>query len=298
MKIFDCTTYFDEPLLFELRLNILSKYVDEFIVCEATFTHSGQKKKINFDKKNYPDFKDKITHIVVDKEPDDLLEINESNKSDNSLFRLNAAKRIEKQRNDIISNFNKTNDNDWIIYSDSDEIPDLSKINLRNTNKNLILFKQKFFYYKFNLTLESHDWFGSKACKLSSLKSFTDLRNTKTKKYEWWRLDTIFKKDKFINLQIVNDGGWHFTELKNPNQIYIKHKNDEHHDEFDLTGINETDIEDMVQNRYIPYDHTADKRDLKKKWNKNNRVYLNKINDNKLPNYLIENKCKYLKWFV
>ena len=298
MKVFDCTTYFDEPLLFELRLNILSKYVDEFIVCEATYTHSGQKKKINFDKNSYPDFKDKITHIVVEQEPDDLLEINESNKFDNSLFRLNAAKRIKKQRNEIISYFDKANDNDWIIYSDSDEIPDLSKINLRNTNKKIVLFKQKFFYYKFNLILESQDWFGSKACKFSALKSFTDLRNTKTKKYKWWRLDTIFKNDKYINLQIVDDGGWHFTELKNPKQIYIKHKNDEHHDEFDLTGINEKDIEDMVENRYIPYDHSADKKDLKKKWNKNNRVYLNKINDNKLPNYLIDNKSKYLKWFV
>ena len=298
MKVFDCTTYFDEPLLFELRLNILSKYVDEFIVCEATYTHSGQKKKINFDKNSYPDFKDKITHIVVEQQPDNLLEINESNKFDNSLFRLNAAKRIEKQRNELISYFDEANDNDWIIYSDSDEIPDLSKINLRNTNKKIVLFKQKFFYYKFNLILESQDWFGSKACKFGALKSFTDLRNTKTKKYKWWRLDTIFKNDKFINLQIVDDGGWHFTELKNPKQIYIKHKNDEHHDEFDLTGINENDIEDMVKNRYIPYDHSADKKDLNKKWNKSNRVYLNKINDNKLPNYLIDNKSKYLKWFV
>ena len=46
MKVFDCTTYFNEPLLFELRLNILNDYVDEFIVCEAKYTHSGQKKKL------------------------------------------------------------------------------------------------------------------------------------------------------------------------------------------------------------------------------------------------------------
>ena len=46
MKIFDCITYFDEPLLFDLRLNILNDYVDEFVVCEATYTHSGKKKKL------------------------------------------------------------------------------------------------------------------------------------------------------------------------------------------------------------------------------------------------------------
>tara|TARA_B110000967_G_C18847869_1_gene542970 strand:- start:44 stop:940 length:897 start_codon:yes stop_codon:yes gene_type:complete len=298
MKIFDCTTYFDEPLLFELRLNILDKFVDEFFVCEATYTHSGQPKKINFDKNNYSNFKNRITHIIVDQEPNNLLEISDADKINNSLFRLNAAKRIKKQRDAIASCFDKSNDNDWVIYSDSDEIPDLSKIDLKNINKKIILFKQKVFHYKFNLVLGSHDWFGSKACKFKNLSSFTDLREIKTKKYNWWRLDTILKNNKFINLQIVEDGGWHFTELKSPNEIFIKHKNDEHHDEFDLTGINETDIEDMVKNRYISYDHSADKRDLKKKWNRNNRVYLSKINDNKLPNYLIDNKNKYLKWFV
>ena len=46
MKIIDCITYFNEPLLFELRLNILEKFVDEFIVCEARYTHAGEKKKL------------------------------------------------------------------------------------------------------------------------------------------------------------------------------------------------------------------------------------------------------------
>jgi len=298
MKIIDCITYFDEPLLFELRLKVLNDYVDEFIVCEASYTHSGQKKKINFNKNNYSNLKKKITHIIVDKEPNNLFEINESNKSNNSLFRLNATKRIEKQRNKIMSYLENNNPNDWIIYSDSDEIPDLSKINLKKSEKKIILFKQKIFHYKFNLVLNTYDWYGSKACKLKNLKSITNLRNIKSKKYSWWRLDTIFKNNKFINLKIVDEGGWHFTELKSPNDIYIKHKNDEHHDEFNLTGINKQDIENMVKNGYISYDHNADKIDLKQKWNKNNKIYLTKINDNKLPKCLIENKNKYLKWFA
>ena len=53
----------------------------------------------------------------------------------------------------------------------------------------------------------------------------------------------------------------------------------------------------MVKNAYIVYDHSADKRDLGKKWNKNNRIYLSQINDNKLPDYLIKNKNKYINWF-
>ena len=298
MKIFDCITYFDEPLLFDLRLNMLNKYVDKFIVCEATFTHSGKKKKINFDKNNYPNFKDKIVHIIVNEEPNNLLKIDELNKFDNSLFRLNASKRIEKQRNEIASYFDSSNDEDWIIYSDSDEIPDLSKKDLKNENKKIALFKQKIFYYKFNLGIESLDWFGSRACKFKNLNIISDLRAIKQKKYRWWRLDSAFNKNKFISVNIIDDGGWHFTEIKSPKDIFIKHKNDEHHDEFDLTGINENDIEDMIKNKYMTYDHNADKIDQNKKWNKNNRVYLSKINDNKLPNYLIDNKNKYLKWFV
>ena len=222
----------------------------------------------------------------------------ESNKFNNSLFRLNAAKRIEKQRNEITSFFDKSNNDDWIIYSDSDEIPDLSKINLKNVKKKIVLFKQKVFHYRFNLVLDSYDWFGSKACRLKDLGSISVLRNLKTKKYPWWRLDTLFKQDKHISVKIIDEGGWHFTELKNAKDIFTKHQNDEHHDEFDLTGISESDIEDMIKNKYIPYDHSADKRDLKKKWNRTNRVYLSKINDNKLPKYLIDNKNKYLDWFV
>ena len=119
----------------------------------------------------------------------------------------------------------------------------------------------------------------------------------KTKKYNWWRLDTLFRKDKIINLKIVEKGGWHFTEIKKPEEIFFKHKNDEHHDEFDLTGITKNDIENMVLNKYISYDHNADKRDLKNKWNKKNRVKLDKINDELLPKYLVENKKKYNEWF-
>jgi len=297
MKIFDCITFFNEPLLFELRLNILDKYVDEFIVSEATYSHRGDKKKINFNKELYPKFKNRIKHIIVDEEPKDLIKIKEDDQMKNSFYRLNAAKRIEFQRNSIIKLFNKKNNEDWVIYSDSDEIPNLKNTNFRSNKNKIILFKQSVSYYRFNLALPDYNWFGSKACKFKNLSSMSKLRNIKNKKYGWWRFDTLFKWDKYNNLKIIEDGGWHFTELKSPKDILIKHKNDEHHDEFDLTGINENDIEDMVKNRYIPYDHTADKKDLSKKWNKTNRVSLVKIKDNKLPEYLINHKNKYSEWF-
>lgn len=299
MKVFDCITYYNEPLLFNLRLNILNKFVDEFVVCEANFTHSGEKKKINFKAEDYPKFKNRITHLIVDREPNGLINITKDNKHNNSLFRLNAAKRIEHQRNYLIKHFKekKIDINSWVIYSDSDEIPNLEDVSLSEIKEKILLFRQDVFHYKFNLLLPAHDWFGSKACRLKNLNTFSLLRNIKTKKYHWLRLDTLFKKDKYISLKIVKKGGWHFTELKTPDDIFQKHKNDEHHDEFDLTGIGLEDIQHMIKNRYIPYDHSADKKSFNSKWNKNNRVKLLKINDDKLPKYLIENKRDYLNWF-
>ncbi len=297
MKIIDCITYFNEPLLYEIRLNVLNDYVDEFIVCEATYTHRGSEKKINFDKNMFGKFKNKIKHVIVDTEPNNLEQITKDNSDDNTLFRMNAAKRIGHQRNEIMSCLRGNDLEDWIIYSDSDEIPNLPKFNLKNCKQKIVIFNQILTYYKFNLTLSGYQWFGSKACKLKDLVSINLLRNVKTKKYPWWRLDTLFKKDKYINLKVVNEGGWHFTEIKSPKEIYIKHKNDEHHDEFDLTGITEKDIENMVKNKYIPYDHKADKRDLANKWNKDIKVQLTKISDDNLPKYLIQNKNRYSKWF-
>ena len=58
MKIIDTTTYFEEKLIMEIRLNILNPFVDRFIVSEARFSHSGKEKEIKFDKKDFPKFQD------------------------------------------------------------------------------------------------------------------------------------------------------------------------------------------------------------------------------------------------
>ena len=297
MKVIDCITYFNEPLLFELRLNILDKFIDEFIVCEARFTHAGEKKRLNFDIKKFEKFKNKINYIVIDSEPNDLIKTQNIDEEENSLLRINAQKRIFHQREAIFKEVKKNNNEDWVIYSDSDEIPNLEKFDLKSCKNKFVLFKQRLMYYKFNLTLPNYDWFGSKACKIKNLNSITELRNIKTKKYAWWRFDTLFKKDKFISLKIVNNGGWHFTEIKSPEEIYEKHKNDEHHDEFELTGIKLEDVKNMIKNRYIPYNHKADKQNLNSRWGKNIKIQLSKINNDLLPEYLINNKEKYSIWF-
>ena len=73
MKIFDCTIFLDENMMFEVLLNTLDKYVDKFVISESKYTHSGEKKKLNFDIKKFSDFKKKIIYIPIDDEPDGLI---------------------------------------------------------------------------------------------------------------------------------------------------------------------------------------------------------------------------------
>ena len=75
MNIYDCFQYFDEDVLLDLRLNILDQYVKEFIITEATYTHNGNKKQLKFDINKFQKFKDKIIYIVVDRQPENILDL-------------------------------------------------------------------------------------------------------------------------------------------------------------------------------------------------------------------------------
>ena len=57
MKIIDSFMYFDEDMMLDLRLNILNKYIHKFVICEATYNHNGDEKKLNFDIKNFLNLK-------------------------------------------------------------------------------------------------------------------------------------------------------------------------------------------------------------------------------------------------
>ena len=292
MRVFDTTTFFEEKLMMDLRFNILDPFVDKFIVCEATFSHSGKKKEIKFDKKDFPKFEDKIVHIIINEDPVEKT----YNQNDNSNFlRQNSIKRIETQRNYIGKALEDADKNDYIIYSDNDEIPDLSKIDFKSNKAKIILFKQKLFYYKFNLAYPKIDWFGSKSCKLKDLKNISWLRNIKNRKYNLFRLDTLFSKMKYTNLKIIEDGGWHFTNLKTPEELLRKYLNDEMHSEFELKYDDLKAIEYKIKNKFINYDHLLDTKSSNDK-KQNNRFDLTKVNLDILPNYIINNLEKYKSW--
>ena len=288
MKIFDCTLFTDEKIMFGARLNILNKYVDKFIVSEANYTHSGSPKNFNFNIDDYPKFKDKIIYIKINKLP-------EFSKADLFSKRTKSIKIISYQRNKLLTGLAEADNNDFIIYSDCDEIPNIANLNF-SLLKKITIFKQKSFYYKFNLELKALSWYGSRGCKKKDLIDFELLRQIKPKKYKLWRIDTIFKRDKYQNINIIENGGWHFSQLKSPEDIFKKLSNDEHHDEFEMSGINLEKIRDMVKNRYILHNHNADKKDINSKWNR--QIKLEKVSVSEIPEHIYNNIKFYSEWIA
>ena len=293
MKIYDCTTFYSEHMMLDVRFHALNDYVEKFIVTESLYSHSGQPKKLNFDINNYPKFKDKIIYLVIDQEPNDLIKI-ENTKEHQGLKRINSLKRIELSYNYMMKATENLANDDLIILSDNDEIPNLNSKQFKQSNKNVFIFKQLFFYYKFNLLYDLMPWFGSKACKKKSLKSFSWLRNLKSKKYSFWRLDTYFNENKLTNLEIIKDGGWHFTNIKTPEELYIKMTNFGHHNEFELSGLTVEDLRKKIDDDVVFYNHFSDQTD-QNKWNYDYK--LKKINIDLLPKYLQDNSEKFKEWF-
>ena len=288
MKIIDCVTYFDEPMLFEVRKNILNKYVDIFLVIEARHTHSGKKKKLNFNIDNYPDIKNKIIYLVIDNEPRDLI-IEE--KLSSSQKRINSIKRINQSYDKALDFLRICSPDDIFILSDIDEIPNLERLNIKEIDSKIILFKQKMFYYKFNLYYDLIPWFGSKACKIKNLISPSFLRHAKSKRYRFWRIDTWFSKVKHHSVHVIEDGGWHFTNIKPPEKIFEKYSNFGHHNEFEDNEIGIEDIKKMILEKRVGYNHLADQRNPNKI--SLNSYKLKKISIDQLPIEISSHKEKY-----
>ncbi len=268
MAIYDCFQYFNEEHIVDLRFNILDQSIDYFVVVESTVNHQGQPKKLQFDINKYPKFKDKIKYIIVDDTPEN---IKKPHKGGESLVE-------QHQRNSLMRVLSKAQDEDIIILSDVDEIPDLKKLKLFDKKK-LAVFSQKMFMYKLNLlNLDESGWHGSKICLKKNLKSPQWLRDLKFKKYPFWRID------KPRNIQIIPDGGWHFAYLQSPENISKKIKSFAH-GEFNK-------------------DHLVDEKKIASKIEKGEDVFergynIKKIEiDETFPQFIQLNKKALKDWIV
>jgi len=199
MNIYDCLIYNNEDQMLDLRLSHLNKYVKKFVIVEAKYTHQGNLKNNFLNLDNFQKYKDKIIHLLIENFPK-----NYSN-----------WERENYQRNYIANGLNTLLDDDLVMISDIDEIPNLNKINKSISNRYTV-FQQRNFSYKINLINSTYPiWHGTRMCKKKLLKSPQWLRNQKVKK------NLIYKFFK-IDWNIIKDGGWHFSYLMNPEKIKEK----------------------------------------------------------------------------
>ena len=271
-KIYDCITFFQSNLLFELRFHILKNIVDHFVICEATKTHMGNPKKILFNFKKWKKYGKKIIFIRVE----DLPKINPKGKKDYALLKLQMEK--------LFLGIKNASDDDLIIFSDEDEIPNPNKIKTFKSNLYKYgIFMQNMYNYKINIlnmTEGNRNWPGTRICKKKHLKSFFDLRILKIKNI----YSPLWKFYKEKSIQLIKNGGWHFTYLMSPKQISNKIKNSAH-SELNSKEFNSiSNIKNRIKNL----------KDLF------NRGYLfKKVNiDNSYPKYILNNKKKFQKWIA
>ena len=257
--------YFDEDMLLDLRLNVMNKFVDFFVIVESKYTHQGKVKDKKLNLSDFKKFKDKIIHIY-----------NES-KFEN----YNSWEKENFQRNLIMEGINKAQPDDYILISDLDEIPNPKKIQNIYKHKYSV-FNQSVFYYKFNLkNISETNWYGTRCCKKKYLISPQKLRNEKIKNYPFWRLDKIYKK-KF---NIIEDGGWHFTYIKTLSDIKKKIKSFAHKEFNKDKYLDDTYLKQKIDNGEDLFE-----RDFK--------FQKIEVNQNNLPTYLVENINNYSSWLL
>jgi beta-1,4-mannosyl-glycoprotein beta-1,4-N-acetylglucosaminyltransferase len=272
-KIFDCVTFFQENLQMELRFNILNDVVDKFVVCESVYDHRGKEKKINFSKYKYPEVISKIEHIIITKK------FPEKN---------TPWQNQSWQREYILEGIKDADKNDLIMFSDPDEIPNPEKLKNFNPRKKYSIFLQNMYTYRLNIFNKYESpWEGTRICKKKDLSSVDWLRDkvlAKNLKYPFWRID----KEK--NIDLIEDGGWHFNYLLKPEQISKKLKS--------LAAIQWDWGEKLTKEEFFSINNIEEKISSKKDLFNRGHNYQKITIDESFPQFIRDNLDKYKNWLI
>jgi len=213
-KVFDCFCYFNEADLLRLRLETLWEEVDVFVLVESTLTFTGKPKPLHYNAEQLGPLSKKVRHIVVDSFPSDT-----SDPWRNERF----------QRNSIERGLVDAEAHDWIIVGDVDEIPAPQRIREFNPAKfRRGDFQQRnFAYYLNNCNVDASgkpvSWFGSKVTTYDNFLNFFKCAE-RVRSFKSSGLLRAFKREWFhkFQVQIIADGGWHFSWMSGVDSIIRK----------------------------------------------------------------------------
>jgi len=265
-KIIDCITFFDNNFMFNLRYKILENQVDYFVVCESLYDHKGQFKDKKFIFKNDFD-ENKIKYILLDKP---------------FPKKNNGWENQALQRDYLLDNLDFASDEDYIFFSDPDEIVKPEILNNFELSKKYGIFLQNVFNYKFNLyNRYESPWEGTRVTKKKNLKSIDYMRQKvklKNLKYSLYRID----KEK--NIEIFDDAGWHFNNIMTPEEISLKLKTFAH-TEYSSERYSSVDvIKKKINNKVDLFERGHEYQVLK-------------LNED-FPEYILENLEKYGEFII
>jgi beta-1,4-mannosyl-glycoprotein beta-1,4-N-acetylglucosaminyltransferase len=257
--IIDCFPFFNELDVLELRLNTLNEYVDYFVLVEASMTQSLKAKPFYFEqnKERYGKFLSKIIHVKIEDYPN-----------------TGGWAMENYQRNCILEGLKKINpkNEDIILISDADEIPDLECINLEDLKNNIVSFRMTYHTFYTNLITENKDWIGTVSAPY---------KNILEKSPQFFRNNKDFFENRIY-------AGWHLGYMGGKEKVYQKF----------LSCI------EPIDKSLIPdYETFSINFDKKIKDNgsflfsdkDDSSIKLIKIDINypNLPNYLVENQLKF-----
>ena len=265
-KIIDCVTFFDNNFMFEFRYRIMHKFVDYFVICESLYDHKNKPKKKLFKLNKFYN-KKKIKYYLIDKPFP-----KKNDRWKNQAF----------QREQIFKAIKFASKEDYIFFSDPDEIVKPEILKNFNLKKKYGIFLQDSFNYKFNLynSYES-PWEGTRVAKKKDLKSIDFLRQkikSKNLNYNFYRFD------KERNIQLFKNAGWHFNNIMSPKLISRKLKTFAHSEFSSLKFSSEKVIKNKINKKV----------DLFNRGHVYTRIDLNK----NFPKYLLKNQKKYKKFIL
>jgi len=207
--IYDCFTFFNELDLLEMRLNVLKDVVDKFVLVEAGETHTGKPKPLYFkgNEARFAAFKDRIIYLCIDKFPTGHT----------------AWWNENYQRNEIIKGLKDASDNDDILISDMDEIPNPDTVKSFAGTPGVKVFHQKYYSFYLNyLNVRCQNLVTTKMLPYHLLKNGFDGVEVLHNEFlpDDINVGTTVTKVRRRTLprsrggeRIVPNGGWHFTCL-------------------------------------------------------------------------------------
>ena len=289
MKVFDVFMFGYELDLLEIRLNLLSPFVDYFVFSEAGLTFSGEKKPFYFDEtdERFTKFKDKIIYNrVPDPTPEQL-----QAKGVEYRVKRETYMRDAYQKDTIMEVLKEhCSDDDVIIWSDLDEIPNpdvLEQLEDFYKPGNVYNFAQDNYqaslnYFETSQTIHSQTldfsygeegrrWIGTKMCDFATIKKYA--------------LSEFRREIPQENNQRIYPGGWHWSTVGSNEQssmqdrVLKKMKSSAHFEYNDERIIKE--YQERIKHGRDPLGR------------ENASYTVIDIDQSNFPAYILENKEKY-----